>query len=62
VAFGDRACIGLEVDDVEAARAAPAAAGLAILDETERDGTSAWFHYRAADGSVQELMGPDRGD
>jgi hypothetical protein len=27
----------------------------------ERDGTWAWFHYRAADGSVQEIIGPDRG-
>jgi catechol 2,3-dioxygenase-like lactoylglutathione lyase family enzyme len=61
VAFGDRACIGLEVDDVDAARAALAAAGLAILDEMERDGSWAWFHYRAADGSVQEIVGPDRG-
>jgi catechol 2,3-dioxygenase-like lactoylglutathione lyase family enzyme len=60
VAFGDRACIGLEVDDLDAARAGLEAAGLAILDDIERNGTSAWFHYRAPDGSVQELVGPDR--
>ncbi len=62
LAFGDRACIGLEVDDLDAALAELEAAGLAILDDTERDGTSAWFHYRAPDGSVQELVGPDRAD
>ena len=62
VAFDDRACVGLEVDDVEAVRVSLEAAGLAILDDIERDGTSAWFHYRAADGSVQEIIGPGRGD
>jgi hypothetical protein len=59
--FGDRACIGLWVDDVEAARRSLEAAGVEILDpEAERDGTAAWFHYLAPDGSVQEVVGPDR--
>lgn len=60
-AFGERACIGLVVDDVDAARSDLEAAGLEILDHpTQRDGTDAWFHYRAPDGTVHELIGPDR--
>lgn len=61
VDFGDRACIGLVVDDVDAVRADLEAAGLAILDDpTQRDGTEAWFHYRAPDGTVHEILGPDQ--
>jgi hypothetical protein len=61
LAFGDRACVGLVVPDVDGARRLLEAAGIEILDqETERDGASAWFHYRAPDGSVQEVIGPDR--
>ena len=56
--FGDRTCIGLRVDDVEAARGALEAAGIEILDQVERDATEAWFHYRSPDGSVQEIIGP----
>ena len=56
--FGDRTCIGLLVDDVPAARAALETAGIDVLDEIERDATEAWFHYRAPDGSVQEVIGP----
>jgi hypothetical protein len=60
-AFGERACIGLVVDDVDAARADLEAVGVEILDHpTQRDGTDAWFHYRAPDSSVHELIGPDR--
>ena len=58
--FGDRACIGLVVDDVDGTRAAMDAAGIEILDDPiQRDGTEAWFHYRAPDGSVNEILGPD---
>ena len=61
VDFGDRACIGLVVDDVDGTRAAMDAAGIEILDDpTQRDGTEAWFHYRSPDGSVHEILGPDR--
>jgi predicted enzyme related to lactoylglutathione lyase len=59
VAFGGRACIGVAVDDIDAARRRLESAGIEVLDEvTERDDTSAWFHYRAPDGSVQEVVGP----
>ena len=59
VTFGQRACVGVAVDDVDAARRRLEAAGIEVLDEvTERDDTSAWFHYRAPDGSVQEVVGP----
>ena len=61
--FGDRMCVGLVVDDVVATRTALAAVGLEILDDPmQRDGVDAWFHYRAPDGSIQEIMGPDRLD
>ena len=56
--FGERTCIGLLVEDIEAARAALEVAGIEILDEVERDATEAWFHYRAPDGSIQEVIGP----
>lgn len=62
-AFGDRACIGLVVDDVDAVRADLESAGIEILDDpTQRDGAEAWFHYRAPDGTVHEVLGPDRPD
>lgn len=60
-AFGERACIGLEVADVDGAWRDLTAAGVTILDEApQRDGAEAWFHYRAPDGSVAEIVGPDR--
>jgi hypothetical protein len=60
VDFGDRACIGLVVDDVDATRAELEAAGLEILDDPiQRDGTESWFHDRAPDGTVHEILGPD---
>ena len=58
LAFGERACIGLFVDDVAATRIALADTGIVLLDEIEEDETEAWFHYRAPDGSVQEVIGP----
>jgi catechol 2,3-dioxygenase-like lactoylglutathione lyase family enzyme len=59
--FGDRVCIGLVVDDVDATRADLEAAGIAVLDDpTQRDGAEAWFHYRAPDGTVHEIIGPHR--
>lgn len=62
VEFGDRTCIGLVVDDIDAAWRDIEASGLEIFDAAlERDVVDAWFHYRAPDGSIQELLGPDRG-
>lgn len=58
--FGDRACVGLWVDDVGECRLRLASSGIAIIDdETQRDGQEAWFHYRAPDGSIGEILGPD---
>jgi len=51
--------VGFVVDDVVAARAELAAAGVEILDEirwsTRREGYG-WFHFRAPDGNVYGLM------
>jgi catechol 2,3-dioxygenase-like lactoylglutathione lyase family enzyme len=56
--FGEQACVGLSVDDVQAIRRALEGAGIELLDDIEEDDTDAWFHYRAPDGSVQEVIGP----
>ncbi len=58
VAFGDRPCVGLVVDDVDATRAGMEAAGVEFLWETQRDAGRAWAHYRGPDGAVYELIGP----
>jgi catechol 2,3-dioxygenase-like lactoylglutathione lyase family enzyme len=60
-AFFDRGpVVGLEVDDFEAARASLIAAGASFIGEPQRDGGVAWNHYRAPDGNVYEIVGPDR--
>ncbi len=60
-AFFDRGPVaGLEVDDFDGARAALIAAGAEFLGEPQRDGGVAWNHYRAPDGNVYEIIGPDR--
>ena len=59
--FGAGPVVGLVVDDFEARRAAMVAAGIAFLGEPQRDGGVAWNHYRAPDGNVYEIIGPDRG-
>lgn len=58
VEFGDAPCVGLVVADVDATRARMEAAGIEFLWETQRDGGSAWAHYRGPDGAVYELIGP----
>lgn len=61
VEFGDRACVGLRVADVDATLEAFRAAAIEILDpEPERDGDEAWFHYRSPDGAIWEILGPDQ--
>jgi hypothetical protein len=57
-AFGDRPCVGLVVDDVDATRARMEEAGVEFLWETQRDDARAWAHYRGPDGAVYELIGP----
>jgi hypothetical protein len=62
VAFGDRPCVGLVVEDVDATRARMESAGVQFLWETQRDADRAWAHYRGPDGTVYELIGPRGGD
>lgn len=57
-AFGDRPCVGLIVDDVDATRGRMESSGVEFLWETQRDAGRAWAHYRGPDGSVYELIGP----
>ena len=35
-------------------------AGIAFIGEPQRDGGSAWNHYRGPDGNVYEIIGPNR--
>jgi hypothetical protein len=50
--------VGLRVDNVDATRARMGAAGLQMLTDVERTETLAWFHFRAPDGTVLEIIGP----
>jgi hypothetical protein len=52
--------VGLVVDDFDATREAMVAAGIDFIGEPQRDGGSAWNHYRGPDGNVYEIMGQDR--
>jgi catechol 2,3-dioxygenase-like lactoylglutathione lyase family enzyme len=56
-AFGDRPCVGLIVDDVDATRGRMESSGIEFLWETQRDAGRAWAHYRGPDGIVYELIG-----
>jgi hypothetical protein len=58
LAFGDRPCVGLVVEDVEATRLKMEKAGIEFPWETQRDASRVWAHYRGPDGSVYELIGP----
>ena len=58
--FGSSPVVGFWVDSFEAARAALAAAGIEFLyPEPQRAERRAWQHFRAPDGNVYEVMGPD---
>lgn len=57
--FGSGPVVGLTVEDFEAARAAMVAAGIAFIGEPQRDGGTAWNHFRGPDGNVYEIIGPD---
>jgi glyoxalase/bleomycin resistance protein/dioxygenase superfamily protein len=50
--------VGLRVADVDEARARMADAGLEMLTEVERTESAAWYHFRAPDGTVLEIIGP----
>ena len=57
--FGSAPVVGLVVDDFDRTRQAMVEAGIAFIGEPQRDGGSAWNHYRGPDGNVYEIMGRD---
>lgn len=58
--FGTAPVVGLGVDSFRAAHAALAAAGVDLLyPEPQRSDGRAWQHFRAPDGNVYEIIGPD---
>lgn len=58
--FGERICVGYEVDDFAATLASLRAAGIEVLDDPpQSDGTDAWCHIRTPDGAVHEVIGRD---
>ena len=58
--FGDGPVVGLGVDSFRAAHAALSAAGTEFsYPEPQRANGRAWQHFRAPDGNVYEIIGPD---
>jgi catechol 2,3-dioxygenase-like lactoylglutathione lyase family enzyme len=58
--FGTAPVVGLAVDSFRAAHAALARAAVEFLyPEPQRAGGRAWQHFRAPDGNVYEIIGPD---
>lgn len=58
--FGTAPVVGFAVESFAAARAAMASAGVEFLyPEPQRHGGRAWQHFRAPDGNVYEIIGPD---
>lgn len=51
--------VGLRVEDVAATRSALEADGLAMITDIERTDAAAWCHFRAPDGTVLEIIGPN---
>lgn len=51
--------VGLRVRDVDATRERMEEAGLEMLTEVERTHDAAWCHFRAPDGTVLEIIGPE---
>lgn len=58
--FGPGPVVGLWVGDFDETRARMSAAGIQFIGEPQRDGSTAWNHYRGPDGNIYEIMGPDR--
>jgi catechol 2,3-dioxygenase-like lactoylglutathione lyase family enzyme len=50
--------VGLRVGDIAATRRRLVDAELEMLTEIDDDGANAWFHFRAPDGTVLEVIGP----
>lgn len=58
--FGTAPVVGLLVDSFQATHSALTIAGVEFLyPEPQRDGGRAWQHFRAPDGNVYEIIGPD---
>jgi hypothetical protein len=55
--FGTSPCIGFEVADFEAARAALLGAGCVFIGVPQVAGSTIWNHYQAPDGNVYEIVG-----
>ncbi len=54
--FGAGPVVGLRVGDVEAARAAMEAAGVAFLGPVQRSERAVWSHFRGPEGTVYEII------
>jgi catechol 2,3-dioxygenase-like lactoylglutathione lyase family enzyme len=60
VFFGSAPVVGFAVESFATARAAITEAGIEFLyPEPQRQGGRAWQHFRAPDGNVYEIIGPD---
>ena len=58
--FGSAPVVGFAVDSFPAVYAAMAAAGMDfIYPQPQRADGQAWQHFRAPDGNVYEIIGPD---
>ena len=58
--LGTAPVVGFAVDSFPAAHAALAAAGIEFLyPEPQRAENQAWQHFRAPDGNVYEIIGPE---
>ncbi len=55
--FGSGPVVALRVDDFAATRARMAAAGIEFIGPVQREGTTAWNHFRGPDGNVYEIIG-----
>ena len=58
--FGTGPVVGFEVDSFRQAHDALVKAGIAfVYPEPQRHAGRAWQHFRAPDGNVYEIIGPD---
>jgi catechol 2,3-dioxygenase-like lactoylglutathione lyase family enzyme len=58
--FGGGPVVGFAVESFAAARAALVAAGIEfVYPAPQRAGGRAWQHFRAPDGNMYEIIGPD---
>jgi catechol 2,3-dioxygenase-like lactoylglutathione lyase family enzyme len=58
--FGTAPVVGFAVDSFPAAHAAMAAAGIEdVYPEPQRAAGQMWQHFRAPDGNVYEIIGPE---